>query len=159
MIKAIIFDFSRVLLNARDKKYTDSLNALYKKLSQSENFTSLEHFEFNQKLLDFATGLKEKIGLYIFTTGAIQEDIYFKPILAGIFKWIFTVEEVGFPKNNSEAYKVIAKKLSLEPEEILFIDDTEENVTAASEASLKTVHFVSTDQVINDIRSSLRGLV
>lgn len=156
MIKAILFDFSRTLLNAKDPQYADSLNGLYKRISQQEGFNSLDHFEYNQKLLDFAAGLKEKLDLYIFTTGTIQDDIHLKSFIDGVFKRIFTVEEVGFLKDDKESYKVIANELSLLPEEILFTDDTEENIKAASEAGLKTIQFISQDQVINDIQSSLR---
>jgi hypothetical protein len=35
MIKAIVSDFSRVLLFPKDKNYQDSLNALHKQLSQN----------------------------------------------------------------------------------------------------------------------------
>jgi HAD superfamily hydrolase (TIGR01549 family) len=155
MIKAIIFDFSRVILNAKDAHYPDSLNALYKRLSQNENFNSLEHFEFNKELVDFVAGVKNQHDLYIFTTGSIQNDVHFKSVIDKIFKRIFTVEEVGFPKNNKEAYEFITNQLSLQPEEILFIDDQEENINAASESGMKAIQFVSTDQVINDIRSFL----
>lgn len=155
MIKAILFDFSRTLLNAKDLQYRDSLNGLYKRISQQERFNSLDHFEFNQKLLDFAAGLKDKYSLYIFTTGTIQNDVHLKSFTDHIFNKIFTVEEVGFLKNNSEAYKVLAQELSLQPEEILFIDDTEENIKAAGEAGFKTIQFISQHQVIKDIQSSL----
>lgn len=156
MIKAILFDFSRTLLNAKDPQYADSLNGLYKRISQQEGFNSLDHFEFNQKLLDFAVELKEKYDLYIFTTGTIQDDMHLKRFTDGVFKRVFTVEEVGFPKDNSEAYTVIAKELSLLPEEILFTDDTEKNIKAAEEAGLKTIQFISQEQVINDIQSHLK---
>lgn len=155
MIKAIVFDFSRVLLNAKDSNYSDSLNALYKRLSPNEDFHSLEHFAFNEKLLEFAASIKERYGLYIFTTGTIQEDTHLKNFIDKIFQRIFTIEEVRFPKHNSESYKVIAKELLLQPEEILFIDDTEENVKAAGEAGLKAIHFISTEQAIHAIQSSL----
>lgn len=156
MIKAILFDLSRTLLHAKDQKYPDSLNALYKRVSHNEGFNSLDYFTFDQKLLDFAVRLKEKFNLYIFTTGTIQEDIHFKSDIDKIFRKVFTVEEVGFPKNNKEAYNVIAHELSLLPEEMLFIDDTKENVTAAREAGLQAIQFVSTDQVISEIQSFLQ---
>ncbi len=156
MLKAILFDFSRVLLNAKDMHYPDSLNDLYKRLSQNENFNSLDHFEFNKDLLDFTADFKDQYDLYIFTTGTIQHDVHFKSVIDKIFKSIFTVEEVGFPKDNKGAYEFITNQLFLQPEEVLFIDDSEENIKAASEAGLKTIKFVATDQTITDIRALIQ---
>jgi len=153
MIKAIIFDFSRVLLNAKDPNYPDSLNSLYKRVSQNKNFNSLEYFEFNKELLDFVISIKDKYDLYIFTTGTIQNDIHLKSFIDHVFKKVFTVDEVGFSKNSKEAYEFIAKEISFKPEEILFIDDTTENIQAAGEAGLKTIKFEKTEQVESDIKA------
>ena len=155
MIKTILFDFSRVLLNAKDSNYTDSLNLLYKQIYKQPAFNFLDHFELNKKLLDFIVGLKDKYKLYIFTTGTIQNDIHLKSFIDHIFTKIFTVEEVGFPKDNEKAYQFIANTISLKPEEILFIDDLEKNIQAANLAGLKTIHFTSTEQAIKSLRSTL----
>ena len=155
MIKALLFDFSRVVLNPKEQSYTGSLNELYTKLSQNEPFDSRDYFTFNQELLDFVEQLKGKYQLYLFTTGKIQEDRHLISVIESIWKRIFTKGSIGFAKNDEKAYFAIAKKLSLHPQEILFIDDSEENVAAAKKAGVRTILFISTKQTINDLRAFL----
>lgn len=81
MIKAIVSDFSRVLLFPKDKTYQDSLNILHKELSQKPNYNVLDYFELNIKLLDFYKSLKDKTPVYIFSSDAIQDASEFQPYL------------------------------------------------------------------------------
>ena len=147
MIKAVLFDFSRTLLKAKDENYGDSLNSLYKRQKQSPEYNPLDDFELNQELLDFAASIKNTYPLYIFTTGIIQEDVKFKSVINSIFKQVFTVSEVGYAKDSKEAYVEIAHRINVKPEEIMFIDDEKDNVDAAKGAGLETVHYESAEQV------------
>ena len=74
MITAIIFDFSRVLLFPKDKNYKGKLNALHRELSKKPDYDVLENFEFNDELLSYLDKIKNKIDLYVFTTGIIQDS-------------------------------------------------------------------------------------
>jgi hypothetical protein len=53
MIKAMLFDFSRVLLFPKGKDPVESLNGKYRELLEAGEFDFFEHFELNQELLDF----------------------------------------------------------------------------------------------------------
>lgn len=53
-----------------------------------------------------------------------------------------------------EAYIAVAKHLSLEPQNILYIDDSRENIEAAEAAGLVTHHYVdfmTLSQSISDL--------
>jgi hypothetical protein len=54
LIKAIVFDFSRVLLFAKDPGYKDDLNPLHRKLlEQDASYPFLDYFYLNQELLHY----------------------------------------------------------------------------------------------------------
>lgn len=153
MIKAIISDFSRTLLFPKDKTYEGSLNQLYKELKEKDGFKFFDYFEWNQLLEEFYEKLllEKKIDVYIFTTEKIQEDPEVYPYTQRIFSDVFTVEDTNnLTKDNSEAYELLTDKLELRPEEILFIDDSENNLTAARSAGLNVIQYKNLPRLIND---------
>jgi HAD superfamily hydrolase (TIGR01549 family) len=150
-MKTLLFDFSRVILFPKDETYDGSLNSLHAKLKETDNYHFLDHFEFDEVLLDYLAENKSLFDLCVFTTGVIQEMPEVKARLGNIFKKIFTVKEVGFDKTDPQAYKKIAGEIGPKPEQILFIDDNIENLEAAKSAGLKTIRYVSTEQLLSEL--------
>jgi HAD superfamily hydrolase (TIGR01509 family) len=148
MIKALLFDLSRVLLFPVDKKYEGSLNAKHKELSKDESYQFFDHFQLNQELIDFIETLKEKYQLYIFTTETIQEAPELSPIILGVFKKVIAAARLKIDKKEPNSYLLIANNLRVDRSEIMFIDDDGENVAAAKEAGLSTIQFVNNKQLI-----------
>lgn len=158
MIKVLLFDFSRVLLHPTDSSYTGKLNTLNRAYS-GENplgpYNFWKHFFINEELLDFAQKLKKEkhIKIAMFTTDIIQERIEIKEKIKDIFDNIFTARQLSKEgltadtlegiKATKEAFEAISQKLSVTPEEILFIDDTVKNIEAAKKAGCKTIHFAA----------------
>ncbi len=151
MIKALITDFSRVLLSPKNENYAEGLNALHKKLSADGDYDFWKHFRLNQDLLEFYKTLAEQIELYVFTTEYIQEHPALQPKMAGIFKAVFSAARLGLKKNDPKAYKAMAKKINLKPEEILYIDDKQSNGDAALSAGMAFILYQSNEQTIKDI--------
>lgn len=153
MIKAIVTDLSRVVVKPKDTTYTGSLNALHDELLKSGDYDFWQYFELNKELLKFYIKLKEKIKLYIFTSKYIQEYPPLKEKLVRVFDRILSASRLDIKKSNPESYKQIAKEINLEPDEILYIDDNDENIKAAQEAGLTTIHYQSNDALIEEINS------
>lgn len=149
MVNAIVFDFSRVLIDVKDYPYQDSLNARHKQLQGNEGYNIFDHFELNNELLSFADSIKDKYNLYIFTTGVIHEEKEVKERIRNIFKKAFTTRDFNLYKDNPEAYIKLAQAINKKPEEILFIDDTEVNINAAQKGGYKTILFRNNMGVIN----------
>lgn len=80
MITNLLFDFSRVILFPKDEKYSGLLNDLYRKIV-SENAAFLDHYRFNNELLEFLKTLKNKFKLSIYTTDIVQNDPESKKIV------------------------------------------------------------------------------
>jgi len=151
MITTIIFDFSRTLLFPKDKNYKGSLNKLHKELSQKQDYQFLDHFKFNEELLLLLNKIKDNFSLYIFTTEVIQKAKESKEKIKSIFKKIYTEEDTKLKKNDPKAYSFITNDLGKNPSEILYIDDTIENINAAKRVGLKTIHYSSNKMLLKEI--------
>ena len=124
MIKVILSDFARVILLPKDKSYNGRLDVLEEKLKREQlNYNPLDYFELNQELLEFFQSIKNKIPLYIYTSGSnyTEPGIYDK--LTPIFNDFFYSVALGKNKTNPDSYTFLAKKFQQKPVEIFFIDD------------------------------------
>ncbi|MFA5828655.1 MAG: HAD-IA family hydrolase [Candidatus Shapirobacteria bacterium] len=152
MINTIIFDFSRVLLFAKDKVYKEDLNPLHKKLlAENPNYAFLDYFELNEELLAYLETIKKKFDLYIFTSGSIQNAKEIKTRIAGIFRGILSAEVMGVSKKDPQAYVSLTKKLAKNPNEVIYIDDSQTIIQAASRAGLNTIQFLDNASVVKKI--------
>ncbi len=73
MIKAVVTDFSRVLLFPIDDSYIGGLNALNNKLlAENPQYSFWEYFRVNKELLDYYRELNSQVPVFVFTTETIQ---------------------------------------------------------------------------------------
>jgi len=74
-----------------------------------------------------------------------------------IFELVVDSAWVGLRKPDPAIYRLTIDRLGdeLQPHECLFVDDNELNVEAARELGLRAVRFVSNDQAISEIRTTL----
>lgn len=151
MIKAIISDFSGVILKPVDINYTGGLNSLNKKLSMDGEYDFWKYFQLNEGLVNFYKSLS-RLDVYVFTTGTIQEHPSLKPKLEGVFRDIFSSDRIGLNNKDDEAYKAIINRLDIDPQEILYIDDKQENIDIATKLGIKSIQYISNEQVIDDIK-------
>lgn len=156
MIKALLLDFSRVLLFPKDTTYTGSLNEKHKELSGNADYKILDHFFLNDELISFLQGLKSKYIICLFTSETIQDDPEFTSMLNSTFKKSYSGIKLGVTKKDSKSYIAIAKDLNLSPEEILFIDDSTENLQSAKEAGFNTIQYLNNEQVVEEIKTKLQ---
>lgn len=155
MIKALVSDFSRVLLSPVDNTYTGGLNDLHQELAARGDYDFWQYFKLNQDLLTFYQRINKQVAIYMFTSEYIQEDPALQPKLTGIFKNIFSGARIGLRKSDPQAYKTITERIGLKPEEILYIDDKQTNLDIAQEAGLNALLFESNEQVMADIGSKI----
>ncbi len=155
MIKAFVSDFSRVLLQPKDLKYAEGLNALHKKLTVEGEYDFWQHFELNRELLEFYKTLTQRVDVCLFTSEYIQEHPALQPELDGVFKQVFSAARLGLKKSNAETYKTIAAIIGLEPGEILYMDDKQSNIDAAREAGMAVIWYECNGQAIEAINKAL----
>ncbi len=155
MIKALITDFSKVVLFHKDSSYIGKLNRLHEELLKESDYDIWEHFKLNDDLLSYYKVLSSSLDLYIFTTRYIQEYPPIKSRLEWIFEDVFISTDLWVKKDEKEAYLLLAEKLKLKPEEILFIDDTLGNIEAAKEAWFNTVRYENFKQAKSSIQNMI----
>ena len=153
MTKAIIFDFSRVLLFPRDESYRGGLNARHDEFSRSEGYRFEDHFALNDELLRVAAELKDRYDLYIFTTGHIQNVPEVQEQIGSIFKRIISVEDIPFGKNDPRGYSHVLGELGLKPEEVLYIDDSSANTEVAGQAGISCIQFENNEQLLDSLKA------
>ncbi|MEP7167226.1 MAG: HAD-IA family hydrolase [Candidatus Woesebacteria bacterium] len=155
-ITTVIFDFSRVLLYPKDPQYAGKLNDLYKDVKTKAPFLFFDHFTLDNTLLDWLETKKNTVKLCLYTSEIIQNDPAIFPRLEQTFdKNIFSAEDFGWSKRNPENYLDLAKKIEVLPENIVFVDDTIENVKAAQGAGLTTIQFFSREHIIEKLSAVL----
>lgn len=73
-----------------------------------------------------------------------------------VFDHIFNSYYLGKGKRDVSLFKDISVILGLSAEEILFIDDSEENVTRAREAGWQVIHYTDKESFLDIINSMLK---
>lgn len=58
----------------------------------------------------------------------------------------------GVSKPNKESFELVLKQLEAQPNETLFIDDNEKNISAANNLGLNTIKFVNPKQLRGELR-------
>ncbi|MDP6377028.1 MAG: HAD family phosphatase [Pseudomonadales bacterium] len=103
-----------------------------------------------------------RMPLYGFTnTNAVHHDKWsslYEPELEP-FHHIYVSSEIGLRKPDREAYEFVVQSMGMAPEEVLFLDDTHENIAGARQVGLNSVHVTSAgdverelDGILHDIR-------
>lgn len=157
MISTILSDFSWVIAFAKDVSYKDALNRLHFELTKEVgDYNFYDYFKFNEELLDFYSSLKGKYSLNILTTGVLQNHPQVRKKLEPIFNNIFSTYDNELEKTNPESYLFLAKKLGKKPSEILFIDDKEEFINAATEAGLNTIQYKNNQDLFKKIKTFIK---
>jgi FMN phosphatase YigB (HAD superfamily) len=150
MLKAVITDFSRVLLFPADDSYQEGLNSLNKQLLGSNpDYDFWHYFKLNEELLTYYATIT--LPKYIFTSDSIQDHPAVKKRLKTIFKEILSAKTLNVSKSDTKTYTSIAQLLNLRPNELIYIDDNQNNIDVAKRAGCKTILYKSNEDVIGKI--------
>jgi putative hydrolase of the HAD superfamily len=76
------------------------------------------------------------------------------PVMRTFDKWILSYE-VGFKKPAVQIFQKAIEWASVEPGNILFIDDTKEHVEAAISLGIQGIHFISAQQLKKELHKKL----
>ncbi len=127
----------------------DFINTLF--IPNSSN----SEYILNIKLLHYLASIKTKFRVYLFTSGTAHTQPEISTSIRPYFDGFITSTELKMPKSFPDIYKVIANKLSVKPEEIIFIDDQQKNIIAANQVGVTTIQFMNTQQIITELTKKL----
>ena len=109
--------------------------------------------ELNVKLYDYFKNLRPKYKTAILSNSFIgaREKEQDKYKFEDICDFIIYSHEVGISKPNKDIYDLLCKRLELQPNEVIFLDDVKENIDSAIEFGIHGILFKNTEQSIEDI--------
>ncbi len=99
--------------------------------------------------------VKDRVPVYAFSnSNAAHERVWSRKFARalGHFRKVFVSWSLGARKPERAAFEMIAKDIGVPPADILFLDDTLENVEGARAAGLRAVHVKGPQ----DVRDALR---
>jgi putative hydrolase of the HAD superfamily len=130
MIKAIIFDFFEVLYIAEQPN--EELLAYIEKLKNNYKTAILSNADIGS--------LERRLG-------ADRLEKYFDERVISA--------EVGIMKPDPKIYLMVSDRLSLRPEECIFIDDMDKHCEGAEAVGMKTVQYINFSQMKSDLEKML----
>ncbi len=160
-----LFDVQEGMMNRFDEgrvssaEFFRSIKETFRLSLSFEEFVPIwnDIFVEDREVSDIILSLKGKwrLGLLSNTDSLHFNYILSKfQILRAFEKWILSYE-VGFKKPAAEIFKKAIEWASVEPEKILFIDDTQRHVEAAALLGMQGVHFLSAEKLREELNRRL----
>ena len=109
---------------------------------------------FDNQIISLLKRLKQKYKLYLLTnTNELHANCWKKkyPDILNSFDGIFCSHELHSHKPESQIYKDVLKKIAIDPQYVLFVDDNEENVLGAKEVGIDGIVAISAEQIIKEM--------
>lgn len=110
--------------------------------------------KINSELIDFFPILRRqnyKVAIFSNNTARLRQQLIDKKIINLVDEAIIS-GEIGFQKPSKEAFAVLFQKLSLQPEEVIFIDDAPKSLETAGEIGYTPILFEGNAKLKNDLR-------
>ena len=153
MIDTVIFDFAGVILNPIQDSTVDEVTEIHKEIFPKDPYYFANHFEINDALLDFLKTKKDKFNFVIFTSMMLKDEPELREKVGVVFTKIYSAAELQMRKNDPYSFNSILKDLNKTPDEVLFIDDSEDNIASAKSLGIQTLLYKNNQGVMELINS------
>lgn len=156
------------LFNTQDKSYEEVITLIISKFNDSKeakdyilNLMKENHskYHLNNELIDIIKDLKNKdykIALLSNNSIKLKEKLV-EDGISDIFNVVVISAEVGCQKPQPEIFDILFKKLELEPNEVIFIDDTIKSLEGADKIGYIPVLYKD-NQTFKSELSSILGI-
>ena len=132
-IKAIIFDIGGVVV--------------------FKNSEIARNQKTNTVLIKFLEKIKRKYALYSLSN--IDEEFHKETKRKGIYKVFkknYPSYLTGIKKPSKKAFLIVLKENHLNPKEIIFVDDKQDNINTAKKLGMKIILFKNNKQLVSDLK-------
>ena len=167
-IFSYLFDLEKGVINEFDKgrvSPSDFFQSIKKYLNLSISFETFipiwtDIFIENKEVSEIIRSLKERwrLGLLSNTDPLHFSYILSKFSIISTFDKFILSYEVGFKKPDARIFQKAMEWASVEPQKILFIDDTKGHVDAAVSLGMQGIHFISAQQLKKELRIKLNSV-
>lgn len=111
-----------------------------------------------EEVQEFAKELSKKVDIFMLTNfGDIFWNKYPEWKLDRIFKRqnVFVSSDIGLAKPDPRIYKHVLNKIQCKAENVIFIDDNKDNITAAEALGIQTILFSTFEDLKNKLLQKL----
>ncbi|MBX4187284.1 MAG: HAD family phosphatase [Candidatus Doudnabacteria bacterium] len=115
----------------------------------------VKHMKTDQGLAHMIPNLKaSKIALFSNSLGHMAKEVLKKRHLTGkkFFDRIFISTEMHLAKPDKKAYQFVLKKLQVQPEEAMMVDDRVENLRPAKAMGMNVIQYKNSRQFANELK-------
>lgn len=150
-IKALIFDLGGVILEFDWEKYREDQN----REGPIQQLWSV-YEKLNPALIQFLVQMRPRYKLATICNGGSREAMNRKFRFNELVDLMVFDEEEGIAKPDARMYLRTLLRLGVQLEEAVFVDDKMENVEAAHQLGMHSVHFQHTEQALAEIQKVLQ---
>lgn len=132
--------------------FTSSQAAFDKTQSIVDDYQSKK--VINTELVSFFGVLRKQgyqVAIFSNATSHLREKLQKKGLL-DLVDDVIVSGEIGFQKPHQEAFEVLFKKLSVKPEEVVFIDDAKKSLEKATEIGYTPILFQGNGKLKEDLK-------
>ena len=110
-------------------------------------------FELNQELIEYIrrSRARFKMGVCSNFSSLLRSLLTEKWKIVDLFEVLVISSEVKLLKPDARIYQLALKKLALKPDEVVFVDDSEKNITGAEALGIRSVLFRENEVVLRKI--------
>jgi len=108
-----------------------------------------------QERIELLKNLKRKYPIYLLSnTNSIHisefrrqigDELYIE--FYNIFNKVYYSYEIGYRKPNSQAFKIVIEENNLNPNEVLFIDDSPQHIEGAKRLGIQSHHLLDNEEI------------
>lgn len=156
-MKFLLSDFWHVLLFPKGFKIRGSSEDVKRVYQEKGKSAFFDEYFLNEELLNFYSDITDQYKLRsgIFSSSTLFDSPELKPFLEPVFDVNFSSAKLRFEKNNPEAYSHIGSEVQVMPSQMIFIDDSSENIKAADFAGLHAIQYHDNEQMKKELSSLL----
>ena len=114
----------------------------------------------NSRTLDLIDSVRQRYQVAVLSnaTDVLGTALDKRYGIAERFDCIISSADVGVAKPERRIYEIVLERLSITPDQALFIDDRPENVAAAARLGMHVIWFVNNDLLVRQTQRCLRSL-
>jgi HAD superfamily hydrolase (TIGR01509 family) len=119
---------------------------------------AFESTPLNERMLELAKELRSRYAVGIITDNKKDRIDHLRTMhkLDSLFDPIAVSAEFGAGKENPEIFSEVLRRLSITPQECIFVDNSRKNLIAPGSLGIKTIYFDEASQDFNALLTALK---
>lgn len=170
MIKGIFFDFDGVITLEKHKErhlcgeitHEDMWQSFCEELQRDIDYEILTgaflNITLDETVITYIRELKEKYIIGMITDNKVDriETVLKEFNLENLFDVVVISAEVHTGKTEERIFEVVLDRSGLEPQEIVFIDNTARNLEVPTKMGFRTIHFDDENRDLTELKRLLK---